>query len=139
MTLGRGVPDRVPVDYQANPGIDARLKAHFGLAANDDEGLRRALGVDFRDRRRPVRRAAAARGHPERGVKVDEWGIHRRWVEHESGGYWDFCDFPLQEADEEAVAAGRCPTRTTTTTAASPTQCRRWDEYADLPRRATAT
>jgi uroporphyrinogen decarboxylase len=25
-----------------------------------------------------------------------------RWVEHGSGGYWDFCDFPLKDADDEA-------------------------------------
>jgi uroporphyrinogen decarboxylase len=25
-------------------------------------------------------------------------------VEHQSGGYWDYCDFPLEHADEEAVA-----------------------------------
>ena len=24
-----------------------------------------------------------------------------RWVEHETGGYWDFCDFPLQDATDE--------------------------------------
>ncbi len=37
-------------------------------------------------------------------MKVDPWGIHQRWVEHGSGGYWDFCDFPLQDATEEEVA-----------------------------------
>ena len=43
-----GIPDRVPINYLANPGIDGRLKAHFGLAVDDHEGLRQALGVDFR-------------------------------------------------------------------------------------------
>ena len=41
-------PDRVPVDYSSNPGIDGRLKGHFGLAPDDGEGLLDALGVDFR-------------------------------------------------------------------------------------------
>ena len=41
-------PDRVPINYSANPGIDGRLKKHFGLKKNDAEGLRKALGVDFR-------------------------------------------------------------------------------------------
>ena len=40
--------DRVPINYSANPGIDARLKDHFGLEQSDDEGLRAALGVYFR-------------------------------------------------------------------------------------------
>jgi hypothetical protein len=35
--LHRGVPDRVPVNYSANPGIDARLKAHFGLGPDDGD------------------------------------------------------------------------------------------------------
>ncbi|MEI6420977.1 MAG: hypothetical protein WCP55_02090, partial [Lentisphaerota bacterium] len=40
--------DRVPVNYFANPGIDKKLKDHFGLKADDGEGLMKALGVDFR-------------------------------------------------------------------------------------------
>jgi len=46
--FARREPDRLPINYMANCGIDARLKAHFGLAADNAEGLRRALGVDFR-------------------------------------------------------------------------------------------
>ena len=37
------IPDRVPIDYLANPAIDRRLKSHFGLAVDDDEGLRKNL------------------------------------------------------------------------------------------------
>lgn len=40
-------PDRVPLDYSANFGIDAKLKGAFGLALDDREGLLEALGVDF--------------------------------------------------------------------------------------------
>jgi len=43
------IPDRVPIDYDANSGIDARLKAHFGLKPDDGEGLKNALGVDFEE------------------------------------------------------------------------------------------
>ena len=32
-----------------------------------------------------------------------------RWVENRSGGYWDFCDFPLQGADPETIAAFPVP------------------------------
>ncbi len=97
-------PDRVPINYSANPGIDRRLKAHFGLDPDDAEGLRRALGVDFRGIQAPYRGPKLHDDIPERGVVVDNWGIHRRWIEHETGGYWDYCDFPLREADEETVA-----------------------------------
>ena len=74
--LARREPDRVPVGYSANPGIDGRLKAHYGLAAGDDEGLRQALGVDLRSV------SAAYTGpklHPDPpGAVADMWGIHRR-------------------------------------------------------------
>lgn len=103
------VPDRVPINYASNPGIDKRLKDHFHLKQNDSEGLLRALSVDFRS---VSARYDGPRLHediPERGLKIDNWGIRRRWVEHESGGYWDYCDFPLRDADEEAVARWPMP------------------------------
>ncbi len=107
--LAGGVPDRVPINYDANPGVDARLKAHFGLSQEDGEGLRRALHVDFRGVHVPYTGPKLHQDIPERGVQVDVWGIHRRWIEHESGGYWDYCDFPLQEASEEDVARWPMP------------------------------
>jgi uroporphyrinogen decarboxylase len=96
-------PDRVPIDYFANPGVDARLKEHHGLAPEDDEGLRRALGVDFRGFVTPY---VGPRLHAEvAGRWVDpQWGTRKRWIEHEAGGYMDYCDFPLRDADEETVA-----------------------------------
>lgn len=103
--FAHGIPDRVPINYSANPGIDRRLKAHFGLAEDDDEGLRQALGVDFRAVGPAYVGPKLHANIPERGVQVDNWGIHRRWIEHDSGGYWDFCDFPLQNATEAEIAA----------------------------------
>lgn len=105
-----GVPDRVPIDYAANPGIDKRLKEYYGLAAGDDAGLREALGVDFVAVNPPYVGPKRHADIPERGVVVNEWGMHVRWVAHESGGYWDFCDFPLEHATEEEVAAWPLPT-----------------------------
>ncbi len=103
-TVAGGEPDRVPINYLANPGIDGRLKAHFSLEADNVEGLRMALGVDFRSVGATYIGPRLHADIPERGVKVDDTGIHRRWVEHETGGYWDFCDFPLQDADEQMIA-----------------------------------
>ena len=103
------VADRVPINYDANPGIDARLKAHFGLAAGDGEGLRRALGVDFRGIYAPYVGKKLHADIPARGVVVDNWGVHQRYIEHGSGGYWDFCDFPLTAATEEDVARWPMP------------------------------
>jgi len=94
-------PDRVPVNYLCNSGIDSRLKKHYGLAGDDDEGLLRALGVDFRMLNPPY---TGPKLHADVGDReVDMWGIHRRWIAHETGGYWDFCDFPLKDATLEQV------------------------------------
>ena len=106
--FARQAPDRVPINYDANPGIDARLKQHFGLQPRDGEGLRKALGVDFRG---VGARYTGPRLHPERPERhVDGcWGWVTRYVEHGSGSYWDFCDFPLTDADEETVARWPMP------------------------------
>jgi uroporphyrinogen decarboxylase len=100
-------PDRVPVNYVANLEIDVGLKRHFGLARDDREGLLRALGVDLRSVRVPYVGPKLHKDPP--GVVVDEWGIHRRWVEHGTGGYWDYCDWPLRDATLAQVAAWPVP------------------------------
>lgn len=130
--LGRGQPDRVPVDYDANADIDARLKRHFDLAGWDGDGLRAALGVDFRAVNPPCIGPALHLGDPARGVIADEWGVHRRWIEHETGGYWDFCDFPLREADEETVANWPLPSPDDYDYAAAAERCRSAGDLAVL-------
>ena len=127
--FARQVPDRVPVNYFNNPGIDARLKAHFGLAAGDDEGLRQALGVDFRSVGAPY---VGPRLHPEVPERhVDPcWGVRTRWVEHESGGYWDYRDFPLKGATPEEIEAWPMPSPDDYDYAAVAEACERWHDYA---------
>jgi uroporphyrinogen decarboxylase len=102
-TFAHNEPDRVPVNYSANAGVDRRLKHHFGLEPDDAEGLRRKLGVDFRGVAAPYK---GPRLHPEIPDRhVDPlWGKHTRWIEHDTGGYWDYCDFPLKDADVDTVA-----------------------------------
>jgi len=105
--LAHAEPDRVPINYMANPEIDERLKAHYGLAKGDDEGLRRVLGVDFRCVEAPYVGPKLHADVPDR--TIDTWGIHRRWIEHTAGGYWDYCDWPLREATLEEVEAWPMP------------------------------
>jgi uroporphyrinogen decarboxylase len=100
-TFDHRIPDRVPLDYGSNPGIDLRLKRHFGLADDDHEGLLQALGVDFRYIWAPYIGPELHAQLPDR--TVDIWGIHRRWIEHEAGGYWDYTDFPLRDATLELI------------------------------------
>ncbi|NNE35094.1 MAG: hypothetical protein HKN13_07660, partial [Rhodothermales bacterium] len=99
--------DRVPIDYLANPGIDRRLKDHFGLAADDTEGLLKRLGVDFRAIQAPYVGKPLHEEIP--GRRIDMWGIRTKWIEHASGGYWDYCDFPLKDATLAEVEAWPMP------------------------------
>jgi len=122
--------DRVPVNYDCNPGIDKRLKEHFGLRRDDSEGLRQALRVDFRGMNAPYTGAKLHEDEPERGVIADAWGIRRRYIEHESGGYWDFCDFPLREADEQMVADWPLPSPDDHDYSIIKPLCEKWKEYA---------
>ncbi len=123
-------PDRVPVNYQAEEAIDRRLKDHFGLAHDDTEGLLRALDVDFRTVGAAYRGPRTHTDIPERGVKVDLWGIHRRWIEHETGGYWDYCDFPLRDATEEDIAAWPLPSPDSYDYSGVHDACVRYDGFA---------
>ena len=100
--IGHEEPDRVPVNYYGNAGIDRRLREHFGT---DD--ILAALGVDFRRVGAPY---AGPCLHQDKGnIKIDDWGIHKRWVEHETGGYWDFCEWPLTNAGAEEIDAWPMP------------------------------
>jgi uroporphyrinogen decarboxylase len=121
-------PDRVPINYSANPGIDRRLKEHYGLDPSDSEGLRQVLGVDFRGIGPSYTGPKLQEDIPERNI--DMWGIHTRWVEHESGGYWDFCDFPLKYAMEEKVARWPMPNPDDFDYSDIPQQCEQWGTYA---------
>ena len=121
-------PDRVPVDYSCNPGIDLRLKQHFGLQANDHEGLLKALGVDFRNAGN-VAYTGPQLFEPIPDRTVDIWGIHRRWVEHESGGYWDYCDFPLRDATLSEIESWPMPSPDDFDYSQVAEDCRRWSEY----------
>ena len=125
--LARREPDRVPVNYSANPGIDRRLKEHFGLRPEDTDGLRQVLGVDFAGVSAPYTGPPLHPGLP--GRRVDIWGVRTRYVEHESGGYWDFCDFPLVGATAEDAAVWPMPSPDHFDYASIPDQCARLDRY----------
>jgi uroporphyrinogen decarboxylase len=86
-----------------------RLKKHFALDEQDDEGLRKALEVDFRSVVTPFIGEKKHQDDPARGIVADMWGIRRKKVAHESGYYWDYCDFPLKDATVEQVAQWPMP------------------------------
>lgn len=126
-TIDRKPADRVPINYSSNPGLDRRLKEHFALAADDNEGLRQALHVDFRG---VGARYVGPKLHADPpGQTVDNWGIHRRWVEHEAGGYWDYCDWPLRDATVEQIDAWPMPDPDDYDYSAVAEACSRYDDY----------
>lgn len=100
--------DRVPIGYDANEGIHARLCAALGIAANDGESLRQALGVDNRGIGAPYIGPQLHAVPENRRVNQMEGCIMRK-VEHASGSYWDFCDFPLKDATDEQFATFPIP------------------------------
>lgn len=127
--LHRQPVDRIPIDYLANSGIDTKLKRHYRLSENDDEGLLRILNIDFRELRLPYN--GDILHSPKEGKKVDpEWGIVTRWVKHESGGYWDYCDFPLSELDAEQIANWPMPSADDYEYSALKEQASQWPDLA---------
>lgn len=127
-------PDRVPRDYYANPGIDQRLKIRLGIASGDDEGLRKALGVDFRPLHIPYVGKplhVASEEDVSRGIRVSpEWGFKVRKAEHEHGIYWDFCDFPLKGMDEELASSWPLPSADQYDYSLITSMIEQWDEFA---------
>ena len=95
-TFAHQEPDRVPINYYANPGIDRRLKTHYGLDEDDHEGLRERLGVDFR-----------SVGAPYVGPKLHE-DVPGRSVD-----MWAFtaAGSSTRAAATGTIRTGRCRTR----------------------------
>ena len=98
-TFAHEKTDRVTIGYEANPEIHRRLKEALG--AKDNEALLQALGVDYRGIDAHYTGKPLYEEIPNRRRRELE-GAVMRWVEHSSGGYWDFCDFPLKDALDEA-------------------------------------
>jgi len=100
--------DRVTIGYETNAGINARLSHALGIRPDDRETLLQALGVDYRGISAPYIGPQLFEVPPGRQVNQLEGSI-MRWVEHETGGYWDFCDYPLKDADDEMFDAFPVP------------------------------
>jgi uroporphyrinogen decarboxylase len=106
-TMARREPDRVPFNYYGNADINRRLTEHFGLTDQPYSALLEALGVDFRG---VAPEYTGPKLHPDKGdIKVDNWGVHSRWVEHSTGGYWDYCHWPLTHSTVEEIEAWPMP------------------------------
>ena len=91
--------DRVTVGFDSNPQIFRNLCIELGINDFSRERLYEALGVAYRSLSAPYVGKKLFEAPPNRRVNQLE-GCIMRWVEHASGGYWDFCDFPLKDATD---------------------------------------
>ena len=100
--------DRVTIGYEANAAVHRRFSEALGIPDHDMEKTYQALGVDYRSI--PVRYIGPELFRAPEGRRVNPVeGCVMRWVEHETGGYWDFCDFPLKDATDEMFDAFPVP------------------------------
>jgi len=93
--------DRVTIGYEANDAIHMRFSKALGIPDGNMELVYQALGVDYRGL--PMKYIGPQLfPEPGDGKRVDPVdGYIMRWSQNESGGYWDFCDFPLKDAEDE--------------------------------------
>jgi len=99
--------DRVPMNYLANPAINKSLASVLRVPDNC-ASVADALGCDIHEV--TPRYTGPNLFAPIANRSVDPlWGIVTRWVENESGGYWDYCDFPLADADNETIEGWPVP------------------------------
>jgi len=87
--------DRVTIGYEANPGIHMKLAKALGISDGNRDLVLQVLGVDYRGVGAPYIGPMLFKTLPGRRTDPID-GYNMRWVEHASGGYWDFCDFPLE-------------------------------------------
>lgn len=107
-TFDHAPVDRLAIDYAANPIIHGKFANALGCQSDDNEAVLEALGVDFRGI--GVRYCGPELFEPVPGRETDPvYGFRTRWVENRSGGYHDFCDFPLLDAEPEEIAAFPVP------------------------------
>ncbi|AQQ70339.1 methylcobalamin:coenzyme M methyltransferase [Limihaloglobus sulfuriphilus] len=129
ITLQHKEADRVPINFAgANMDIDRRLKEHFGLSPDDNDGLLECLHVDFRVIEPPYTGKTIHENVPGRNIDP-LWGIRTRWIENESGGYWDYCDFPLRDATLEQAKNWPMPDPDDFDYDSVLEQCRKYKDY----------
>lgn len=92
--------DRPPISYEANPVIHGKFAQALGAGSMEDVFL--AIGADSRRLNARYTGPRIFPPSPEGRKRNPFEGYITRWVENASGGYWDYCDFPLADAEDEA-------------------------------------
>jgi uroporphyrinogen decarboxylase len=94
--------DRVTIGFDTNPIAYKNLCNSLGIKEENNLELLKALGCDY------VGVGAPYVGPPlyeeiKDRTRNPEDGSVMRYIENAFGGYWDFCDFPLKNADEDTI------------------------------------
>ena len=92
--LNHEVPDRIPLDLEAEKEVWPMMRQHLSVETND-EVLDR-LGIDIRHVE-PRYQGRARKGFAD-GSYLDEFGFHKKVVQHAYGRYIEYAGFPLAEA-----------------------------------------
>jgi uroporphyrinogen decarboxylase len=100
--------DRVTIGYEANDAIHRRVAKALGIADGNQELVFQALGVDYRGVYAPYKGPMLFKTLPDRKTDPVD-GFNMRWVKHETGGYWDFCDFPLANSEDDVIESFPVP------------------------------
>lgn len=129
-TINYGKPDRVPINFVgANEAIDKMLRLHFNGSADNFEPVLQGLKVDFRTIELPY---TGPKIHSDvEGYVVNQlWGLRMKWIENQSGGYWDYCNFPLKDAQPEQIKGWNMPNPDDFDYSAIALQCQKYKDYA---------
>ena len=106
LALEHKQPDRVPIDCWLTASVTARLRAHYGLATQED--LLQRLDADFRYIDGPQYAGPPPRVHQD-GQVEDHWGVPRLRVTTGSGEstsvYEEVVRFPLTAKTVEEIHA----------------------------------
>jgi len=93
--IDRQKPDRTPADYKAEPDVNERMMAHFGLT--EYENLLQKLQVDVR--RLNPRQIARFNRDLGDGIFEDYWGIRSTHLKASHGSYDMHVHTPLWDAE----------------------------------------
>jgi uroporphyrinogen decarboxylase len=95
--------DRVTIGYEANPVAHKNLCMALSVPENDWLSLYKTLGVDYVGVGATYIGPKIYEDIPNRRRTADI-GAVMRLIENEFGSYWDYCDFPLKNSDDEKIA-----------------------------------
>ena len=102
-TLAFERSDRIPINYAANPTIHEKFAKTLGVDKNDYDKILDIIGADFRGVWIPYRGPMLFKQVD--GLEVNPvYGYYTKLIYNQSGYYHDFCNFPLQYADDEEIA-----------------------------------